>query len=157
MVLPCWIHHLHLFSRRHATLYEALSIHWSVGPSVGLSVRPSVCLLVPPSVRLSICLSVHPSICLSVRPSIRLSVPSSVLLSISMCQKVGKWAFLDASVGRVCPSVCRSICPLVHLYVHPLRMCKNRISRLFFAMVRSFTEANDQPTCFESLLYYLAV
>ena len=31
---------------------------------------------------------------------------------------------------------------------------KNRVSRLFLATVRSYTETNDQPTCFESLLYY---
>merc|ERR1711911_27672 len=38
--------------------------------------------------------------------------------------------------------------------VRPLRMCKNRISRLFLATMRSYTETNDQPTCFDSLLHF---
>ena len=41
--------------------------------------------------------------------------------------------------------------------VDPLRLCINRVSRLFLATVRSYTETNDQPTCFESLLYYSVV
>ena len=62
---------------------------------------------------------------------------------------------------RVCPSVCLSVHRSVRLSVRPsvclLRKCKNRVSRLFLATVRSYTETNDQPTCFESLLYYLVI
>ena len=49
------------------------------------------------------------------------------------------------------------VCPLVRRSVGPLRLCKNRGSRPFLATVRSFTETNDQPTCFESLLHYSLV
>ena len=52
--------------------------------------------------------------------------------------------------GSVRPSVHWSIRP----YVHPLHKCKNRVSRLFLATMRSYTESNDRQTCFESLLYY---
>ena len=55
----------------------------------------------------------------------------------------------------VCPLVCRSVCPSVRPSVCPLRKCKNRVSWLFLATVRSYSETNDQPTCFESLLYDL--
>ena len=41
--------------------------------------------------------------------------------------------------------------------VGPLRLCNNRVSRLFLATVRSYTESNDQPTCFESLFTRLFV
>ena len=41
--------------------------------------------------------------------------------------------------------------------VRPSRLCKNRVSRLFLATVRSYTETNDQPTCFESLSIRLFV
>ena len=34
--------------------------------------------------------------------------------------------------------------------VGPLRKCKKRVSWLFLAAVRSYTETNDQPTCFKS-------
>ena len=66
------------------------------------------------------------------------------------------------SVGpSVRPSVRRSVRPSVGPSVRPsvgpLRLCKNRVSRLFLATVRSYTETNDQPTCFESLLYYSVV
>ena len=54
---------------------------------------------------------------------------------------------------RVCPSVCLSICPSVL----SLRLCKNLVSRLFLATVRSYTESNDRQTCFESLLHYSVV
>ena len=54
---------------------------------------------------------------------------------------------------RICPSVR----PSVRRSVYPLRKCKNRVSRLFLATVRSYTETNDQPTCFDSLLYHLVV
>ena len=54
---------------------------------------------------------------------------------------------------RVCPS----ICPSVRRSVGPLRLCKNPVSRLFLTTVRSYTETNDQPTCFECLLYYSVV
>ena len=63
--------------------------------------------------------------------------------------------------GFVRPSVRRSVRPSVgpsvRPSVRPLRLCKNRVSRLFLATVRSYTETNDQPTCFESLLYYSVV
>merc|ERR1711911_410636 len=61
--------------------------------------------------------------------------------------------FLDASshlYNRLCPSVRPSVGPSVRRSVRPLRLCKNRVSRLFLATVRSYTETNDQPTCFES-------
>ena len=51
----------------------------------------------------------------------------------------------------------KRVCPSVRPSVRPLRLCKNRVSRLFLATVRSYTETNDQPTCFESLLYHLVV
>ena len=44
----------------------------------------------------------------------------------------------------------RSVRPSVRQSVCPLRKCKNRISWLFLATVRSYIETNDQPTCFES-------
>ena len=62
---------------------------------------------------------------------------------------------MDASshlYKRVCPSVGPSVRPLVGL----LCLCKNRVSRLFLATVRSYTETNDQPTCFESLFTHLS-
>ena len=62
--------------------------------------------------------------------------------------------FVRRSVG---PSVRPSVRPSVGRSVGPLRLCKNRVSRLFLATVRSYTETNDQPTCFESLLYYSVV
>ena len=49
---------------------------------------------------------------------------------------------------------CRLVRPSIRRLVRPLRKCKNRVSWLFLATVRSYTESNDQPTCFESLLYY---
>ena len=55
------------------------------------------------------------------------------------------------------PSVRPSVGPLVRLSVRPLRLCKNRNIRLFLATVRSYTETNDQPTCFESLFSRLFV
>ena len=66
---------------------------------------------------------------------------------------------------RVCPSVCPSVRPAVRPSVRPsvgpsvgpLRLCKNRVSRLFLATVRSYTETNDQPTCFASLFTRLFV
>ena len=51
------------------------------------------------------------------------------------------------------PSVPQSVCWSVGL----LRLCKNRVSRLFLATVRSYTETNDQPTCFQSLFTRLFV
>ena len=48
------------------------------------------------------------------------------------------------TVKRVCPSIRRS----VGRPVGPLRLCENRVSRLFLATVISYTETNDQPTCF---------
>ena len=54
-------------------------------------------------------------------------------------------------------SVRPSVRPSVRRSVGPLRLCKNRVSRLFLATVRFYTETNDQPTCFESLLYYSVV
>ena len=39
-----------------------------------------------------------------------------------------------------------------HRSVCPLHLCKNRVSWLFLATVRSYTE-----TCFESIIYYLVV
>ena len=55
--------------------------------------------------------------------------------------------FLDASshlYNRLCLSVRWS--------VGPLRLFKNRVSQLFLATVRSYTELNDRYTCFERLL-----
>ena len=57
---------------------------------------------------------------------------------------------------RVCPSVGPSVGPSVRRSVRrasvgPLRLCEDRVSRLFLATVRSYTETNDQPTYFESL------
>ena len=51
--------------------------------------------------------------------------------------------------------VCQSVGPSVVLLVG--RLCKNRVSWLFLATVRSYAVANDQPTCFESLMYYSVV
>ena len=62
------------------------------------------------------------------------------------------YPFLDAS-SHLYPSVR----PSVRRYVRPLRKCKNRVSRLFLATMRSYTESNDRQTCFESLLYYSSV
>ena len=62
-------------------------------------------------------------------------------------------SFLDAFshlYKRVCPSVGPSVRP----YVRPLRKCKNRVSRLFLATMRSYNESNDRLTRFESLLHY---
>ena len=50
---------------------------------------------------------------------------------------------------RVCPSICL----LVHLSISPLGLCKNRVCRLIFAKMRSYTASNEQ-SCFESLRYY---
>ena len=62
--------------------------------------------------------------------------------------KIYVWIFLDAS-SHLYKRVYRSVRPSVH------NACaKNRVSRLFLATVRFYTETNDQPTCFESLLYY---
>ena len=66
---------------------------------------------------------------------------------------------------RVCPSVRRSVRrsvrpsvrPSVGPSVRPSRLCKKRVSRLFLATVRSYTETNDQPTCFESVFARLFV
>ena len=66
---------------------------------------------------------------------------------------------------RVCssvhPLVGRSVRRLVGLSVsqsvRPLSQCKNRVFWLLLATVRSWTETNDQPTCFEGLLYYSVV
>ena len=55
--------------------------------------------------------------------------------------------------GSVRPSVRWTIRPSVG----PLRLCKNRVSWLFLATVRPYTETNDQPTCFESLFTRLFV
>ena len=55
------------------------------------------------------------------------------------------------------PSVGRSVRRSVRRPVGPLRLCKNRVSRLFFATLISYTETNDQPTCFESLFTRLFV
>ena len=45
-----------------------------------------------------------------------------------------------------------SIRGFVRPLVRQLRLCKNRVSRLFWpCTVRSLTESNDQQTCFESL------
>ena len=58
-------------------------------------------------------------------------------------ERISIRGFVRRSVGpSVRPSVRPSVCPL--------RKCKNRVSRLFLATVRSYTETNDQPTCFES-------
>ena len=58
--------------------------------------------------------------------------------------------FLDAS-----SHLYKRVCPSVRPLVLPLRKCKNHVSWLFLATVRSYNETNDQPTCFESLLYSL--
>ena len=72
-----------IFRCVHASLYEGLSISWSIRRSIRLSFCPSVRLSVRPSVHPSIlppvCLSVH----LSVHPSIR---PSVCLFTGSLCQ-----------------------------------------------------------------------
>ena len=54
-------------------------------------------------------------------------------------------------------SVRPSVGPSVGRSVRPSRLCKKRVSRLFLATVRSYTETNDQPTCFESLFTRLFV
>ena len=59
--------------------------------------------------------------------------------------------------GSVRSSVRLSVGPSVGRSVRPSRLCKNRVSRLFLATVRSYTETNDQPTCFESLFTRLFV
>ena len=60
---------------------------------------------------------------------------------------------------RVCLSVRPSVGPSVRPSVGPLRLCKNRVSRLFLATVRSCTctETNDQPPSYESLFTRLFV
>ena len=58
---------------------------------------------------------------------------------------------------RVCLSVHPFVGPSVRRSVHPLRLCKNRVSGLCLASVRSYTDTNDRQTCFESLLYYSVV
>ena len=63
--------------------------------------------------------------------------------------------FLDAAVRNA--SLYKRVCPSVGPSVGPLRLCKNRVSRLFLATVRSYTETDDQPTCFESLFTRLFV
>ena len=78
--------------------------------------------------------------------------PSGTHLYKRVCPSIGP------SVGpSVSPSVHPSVGPSVRWSVRPLRLCENRVSRLFLATVRSYTETNDQPTCFESLLYYSVV
>ena len=52
--------------------------------------------------------------------------------------------FLRRSVR---PSIPRS----VGLSVHPLRLCKYRVSRLYLATFRSYTNSNARRTCFQSL------
>merc|ERR1712121_157532 len=42
------------------------------------------------------------------------------------------------------------VLPSILPSVLPLRLCKNRVFRPFLATVRSYTETNDQTTCFES-------
>ena len=59
--------------------------------------------------------------------------------------------------GFVRPSVGPSVYRCIRLYVRPLRLCKNRVSWLFMAMVRSYTKSNDRQTYFESLLHYSVV
>ena len=61
------------------------------------------------------------------------------------------------SVGQERISIRGSVCPLVRPSVGPLRLCKNRVSRLFLAAVRSYIKSNDRQICFESLLYYSVV
>ena len=62
--------------------------------------------------------------------------------------KIYVWIFLDAS-SHLYKRVYRSVRPSVH------NACaKNRVSRLFLATVRFYTETNDQPTYFESAIYY---
>ena len=49
----------------------------------------------------------------------------------------------------------RRVCLSIHPSVHPcLCLCKDRVSWLSLATVRSCTESNDWLTCFESFLYY---
>ena len=56
-----------------------------------------------------------------------------------------------------CKRLYKSLCRSVGRSVGPLRLCRNCIFRLFLATVRSYTETNDQPTCFESLFTRLFV
>ena len=80
-------------------------------------------------------LSVRPSVGPLFRPSVGPSVRRSVRPSIG-------------------PSVRRSVGPSVRLSVTQMQ---KRVSQFFLATVRSYTETNDQPTCFDSLLYHLVV
>ena len=70
--------------------------------------------------------------------------------------------FIKSSVGNVWVFRCVrqeriSIRGPVRPSVRPSVLCKNRVSWLFLATVRSYTETNDQPTCFESLFTRLFV
>ena len=51
-------------------------------------------------------------------------------------------------------SIRGSVRPSVRRSVRPLRLCKNRVSWLFLAAMRSYTKSYERQTCFESLLYY---
>ena len=78
--------------------------------------------------------------------------PSGTHLHKRVCPTVG-----PSVRPSVRPSVGPSVRPSIRPSVRPLRLCENRVSRLFLATVRSYSETNDQPTCFESLLYYSVV
>ena len=80
---------------------------------------------------------------------------SAQLLPLSICwglRSFFRW------VGQERISIRGSVRPSVRRpSVRPLRLCKNRVSRLFLAIRRTYTETNDPTTCFESLLYYSVV
>ena len=74
----------------------------------------------------------------------------------SLCSTHSLFAHFARSVHRIVHSLCSLIPGTIERH-RQSSLCKNRVSWLFLATVRSYTETNDQPTCLESLFARLFV